>query len=207
MAPRLKTGNAAGMLGRRHPPSQAAAGHRSAQKRRRAAHWDLSANACISQMGSSQRCKPPPNLLVIHTVLPLALFAYSSPARIRPLTHRGRAELDGCDRVQLSASRSREARPDSVSLNRSWSWPIAPRPGALSLSGLLMASVAIPGWPRPGRSRMVVMAAACARRRGRAGALPRSVLRSSHDAISVRRRSQRGPNDPSRADSALNTVG
>jgi len=66
-------------------------------------------------MGSSQRRKPPPNLLVIHTVLPLALFAYSSHARIRPLTHRGRAELDGCDRVQLSASRSREARPDSVS--------------------------------------------------------------------------------------------
>ena len=62
-----------------------------------------------------------------------------------------------------------------------------------------------PGTPAPTRTSSAATASSC--RGGRAGGFPGSVLRSPHDAINARRRSQRGPNDLSRADSALNTVG
>ena len=52
--------NAAGMPGRTHPPSQPATGHDRMHARRRAAHRELSADACIGQMGSGQRRKPVP---------------------------------------------------------------------------------------------------------------------------------------------------
>ena len=58
--------DAADMPGRTHPPSQPATGHDRVHTRRRAAYRELSADACIRQMGSGQRRKPPPELLVIH---------------------------------------------------------------------------------------------------------------------------------------------
>src|SRR5205823_12952281 len=49
--------------------NQAATRNQSLQERRRAAHRDVSANACIRQMGGGQRREPPPSLLVIHCCL------------------------------------------------------------------------------------------------------------------------------------------
>src|SRR5918996_986760 len=58
--------DAAKMLSRKHTPSKATARYDSLQERRRTAHRDLSAKACIRDMGSRQRREPPPNLFRIH---------------------------------------------------------------------------------------------------------------------------------------------
>jgi hypothetical protein len=60
--------DAANMSSRTHTPSQADARHHGVQERGRTAHRDLSAKACIRQMGSRQRGEPPPKLLLIHAV-------------------------------------------------------------------------------------------------------------------------------------------
>src|ERR671919_2733772 len=54
------------MSSRKHTPGEAATRHHSLHERRRAAHRNLSAKARIRQMGSRQRRKPLPKLLVIH---------------------------------------------------------------------------------------------------------------------------------------------
>lgn len=68
--------DAAGMAGRTHSPSQPATGPHRVHTRGRAAHREVSAEACIGQMSRGQRRKPAPELLVIHTVhLPALVFA------------------------------------------------------------------------------------------------------------------------------------
>ena len=59
--------DAAGVSGRDYTPGQAASWNNSVQERGGAAHWGLSADARIRQMGGSQCCKPLPNLFVIHS--------------------------------------------------------------------------------------------------------------------------------------------
>jgi hypothetical protein len=58
--------DAAGVSSRDYTPGQAASWNNSLQERGGAAHWGLSANARICQMGGSQCCKPLPNIFVIH---------------------------------------------------------------------------------------------------------------------------------------------
>jgi hypothetical protein len=58
--------DAAGVSCRDYTPGQAASWNNSVQERGGAAHWGLSANARICQMGGSQCCKPLPNSFVIH---------------------------------------------------------------------------------------------------------------------------------------------
>src|SRR6266851_750486 len=58
--------DAAGVSSRDYTPGQAASWNNSVQERGGAAHWGLSANARICQMGGSQCCKPLPNIFVIH---------------------------------------------------------------------------------------------------------------------------------------------
>src|ERR1700730_16680298 len=58
--------DAAGVSCRDYTPGQAASWNNSVQERGGAAHWGLSANARICQMGGSQCCKPLPNIFVIH---------------------------------------------------------------------------------------------------------------------------------------------
>src|SRR5215216_5404991 len=89
----------ADMLSRSHPPSQATAWHHRAQRRRRAADRDLSAKAGIRQMGSRQRRKPPPKLVVIHgaahdLLLRLPLVARSLHQRSKALPGR-REDIQG----------------------------------------------------------------------------------------------------------------
>jgi len=60
--------DAADMSSRRRASGYAATRNYSVHGRGRTAHRDLSANACIRQMGSRQRRKPPPKAVVIHTV-------------------------------------------------------------------------------------------------------------------------------------------
>jgi len=60
--------DAAGVSSRDYTPGQAASWNNSLQKRGAAAHWGLSANARIRQMGGGQCCKPLPNIVGIHAV-------------------------------------------------------------------------------------------------------------------------------------------
>jgi hypothetical protein len=80
--------DAAGVSSRDYTPGQAAPWNNSLQERRGAAHWGLSANASICQMGGSQCCKPPPNIFLIH-----AWFAHSHPSRIKPVAGNERSTL------------------------------------------------------------------------------------------------------------------
>src|ERR1700731_3414686 len=58
--------DAAGVSSRDYTPGQAASWNNSLHERGGTAHWGLSANARICQMGGSQCCKPLPNIFVIH---------------------------------------------------------------------------------------------------------------------------------------------
>src|SRR5438105_4123948 len=59
--------DAAGVSSRDYTPGQAASWNNSLQERGGAAHWGLSANARIRQVGGGQGCKPPPNIFGIHS--------------------------------------------------------------------------------------------------------------------------------------------
>ena len=71
--------DATGVSGWKRAPGEVAPGHDRAQRRWRAAHLELSADACIRQMGGRKGVKPSPK--------PFVLVSHSQG----PLTSRGRA--------------------------------------------------------------------------------------------------------------------
>jgi hypothetical protein len=85
--------DAASVSSRDYTPREAASWNNCVQERGAAAHWGLSADARIRQMGGSQCCKPLPNLFVIHA-------SYFTP--IRPIADLHKAH-NGCTIAALPA--------------------------------------------------------------------------------------------------------
>ena len=87
--------DAAGVSSRDYTPGQAASWNNSLQERGGAAHWGLSANARICQMGGSQCCKPLPNIFVIHAKVKRdqRVSSTTAQASISTLAASGSAEV------------------------------------------------------------------------------------------------------------------
>src|SRR6267378_8513363 len=94
--------DAAGVSSRDHTPGQAASWNDSMQRRGGAAHWGLSANARICQVGGGQGCKPPPSIFGIHSCSLTPPVTHQTHGRVIATSCMPNAsETAGCERAKF----------------------------------------------------------------------------------------------------------